>query len=120
MLLPRADDRSMKSSLTPEDLEYFQEKLRARATLLRHAATQTAATGATGAVNPQLERNLHELREIDVALERIDVGAYGLCMRCGKPVDRARLELFPAARFDICCMEKEELEHERFASPLPE
>jgi hypothetical protein len=28
-------------------------------------------------------------------------------------MDRARLELFPAARFDMCCMENEEIEHEQ-------
>ncbi len=110
----------MKSSLTPGDLEYFQQKLRARETLLRRATEASAASGMTGAANPQLERDLHELRELEAALRRIDAGTYGSCLRCGKPMDRARLELFPAARFDIGCMENEELEHERLASPLSE
>jgi DnaK suppressor protein len=117
MLRLHPDGRAMKSNLMSGDLEHFQQKLLARETLLRQAAPED---GAAGAGHPQLERNLHELREIDAALERIAAGTYGLCLRCGKPVDRARLELFPAARFDMSCMENEELEHERVGSPLSE
>ena len=98
----------MRSSLTPGELESLQLRLLARETQLRPA---TAAAGGISAA--ELERNLHELQEIDAALERMGTGTYGFCMRCGKPMDRARLELFPQARFDMCCMENEETEHEQ-------
>jgi hypothetical protein len=105
----------VQSHLTRGDLEHFQLKLLARETQLRRAtANADVDSGA------QLERNLHELREVDAALERLNAGTYGFCMRCGKPMDRARLELFPAARFDMCCMENEEIEHERRHAGLDE
>ena len=41
------------------------------------------------------------LQEVDAALERLNVGNYGLCQACGKPIGGARLEAMPAARFCI-------------------
>jgi RNA polymerase-binding transcription factor DksA len=101
-------NRSVQPRLTPGDLEAFHHKLLARETQLRRAA----GAADTNVNSAQLERNLHELREIDAALERINGGTYGFCLRCGKPLDRARLELFPDTRFDLGCMENEEIEHE--------
>jgi RNA polymerase-binding transcription factor DksA len=104
----------VQSNVTLGDLEPLQLKLLARETHLRHAT----AVSDSDINSAQLERDLHELREIDAALERMHSGTYGFCIRCGKPLDRARLELFPAARFDMCCMEDEEIDHEhRHAVP---
>jgi RNA polymerase-binding transcription factor DksA len=41
------------------------------------------------------------LREIDLALKRIADGSYGLCVICGKPIAKARLEVMPHARHCI-------------------
>ena len=98
----------MHSNLTPADFEGLQHKLLERRSQLHRSTTAESATPPS-----QLERDLHELGEVDAALERIQTGTYGCCLRCGKPLDRARLQLFPAARFDIGCMENEETEHER-------
>jgi hypothetical protein len=101
--------RTMQANLMPADVEVLQRALLERRTQLRRS---TAAAPGADANRARLERDLHELGEIDAALARIDAGTYGLCSRCGKPMDRARLQLFPAARFDMCCMENEEAEHE--------
>jgi RNA polymerase-binding transcription factor DksA len=102
--------------LTPGDLERFQQRLLARESELRRSISQSDRAAPDTELNSaHLERDLHELREIDAALERIIAGTFGCCLRCGKPMERARLELFPAARFDICCMEYEEAEHETAA-----
>ena len=45
------------------------------------------------------ERNL--LREIDEALERVQDGTFGLCMKTGKPINKARLEVKPWAKYCI-------------------
>ncbi len=37
------------------------------------------------------------LKDIGVALERIKKGKYGICERCGKEIDKERLEVYPAA-----------------------
>lgn len=98
----------MQSNLTPADFEVLQQQLLERKSQLHRSTPSGPATPTA-----QLERDRHELGEVDAALERIEAGNYGFCLRCGKPMDRARLQLFPAARFDICCMENEEAEHER-------
>jgi RNA polymerase-binding transcription factor DksA len=42
-----------------------------------------------------------ELKDIDDALRRIDDGSYGICEECGKPIDEARLEAVPWARYCV-------------------
>lgn len=51
----------------------------------------------------QLKR---DLKEIEKALEKIKKGSYGLCERCGKVIDKARLDAKPAAIYCLKC-EKE-------------
>jgi len=46
------------------------------------------------------------LVEVERALERIDAGTYGMCERCGKPIDLARLEARPWALLCIDCKQK--------------
>ncbi|HMG74362.1 MAG TPA: TraR/DksA family transcriptional regulator [Pyrinomonadaceae bacterium] len=41
--------------------------------------------------------------DIDQALLRIEEGSYGVCARCGKPIDERRLEAMPTARYDAEC-----------------
>ena len=53
--------------------------------------------GNAGIVN-QLE---NQLIEVDAALVRIEKGTYGLCEKCGKPIEKDRLEASPSARFAI-------------------
>ncbi|MGZ5212713.1 MAG: TraR/DksA family transcriptional regulator [Actinomycetota bacterium] len=47
-----------------------------------------------------------DLADVERALERIDVGTYGTCERCGKPIDPARLEARPWALLCIDCKQK--------------
>jgi len=42
-----------------------------------------------------------ELKEIDDALRRLDHGSYDICEECGKPIDEARLEAVPWARYYV-------------------
>ena len=44
-----------------------------------------------------------ELARIDSALERLDTGSYGDCVRCREEIDPRRLELDPAALLCINC-----------------
>ncbi|MCU0801545.1 MAG: TraR/DksA C4-type zinc finger protein [Rhodobacteraceae bacterium] len=37
----------------------------------------------------------HELRQIAAAIDRIDRGEYGACMKCGRPIAAARLAALP-------------------------
>ena len=48
----------------------------------------------------------HSLVQIDRALARIDDGTYGICERCGKPINEERLLARPAATL---CIEDQRL-----------
>ena len=43
------------------------------------------------------------VKEVQLALERLDAGTYGECTKCGEPINTARLEALPAARLCINC-----------------
>jgi RNA polymerase-binding transcription factor DksA len=45
----------------------------------------------------------HHVAEIDAALERVAIGAYGTCERCGGAIAVGRLEARPVARRCIRC-----------------
>lgn len=48
-----------------------------------------------------IENNVRDLMgKIDRALSKMDEGAYGLCSRCGKPIEKARLKALPYV--DLC------------------
>ena len=49
------------------------------------------------------ERSSQVVADIDQALLRIKEGSYGICARCGKPIDERRLEALPTARYDAQC-----------------
>ncbi|HEY8410879.1 MAG TPA: TraR/DksA family transcriptional regulator [Pyrinomonadaceae bacterium] len=49
------------------------------------------------------ERSSQVVADIDQALLRIKEGTYGMCARCGKPIDERRLEALPTARYDAAC-----------------
>lgn len=64
----------------------------------------------------QLDDVLEELDEVGrreaatirAALDRLDAGTYGVCMRCGKPIAEARLDAIPETPFcaaDAAAME---------------
>ena len=49
-----------------------------------------------------IENNVRDLlRKIDGALKRMDEGTYGLCLRCGRPIEKARLKALPYAELCI-------------------
>ena len=40
---------------------------------------------------------LQEIRMIEAALDRIAKGTYGICVSCGDPIARSRLDVVPHA-----------------------
>lgn len=50
----------------------------------------------------------HMLTQVEEALQRIEDGTYGICVRCGNPIDLARLRVLPYATLCIRCKELEE------------
>ncbi|MDR7438838.1 MAG: TraR/DksA C4-type zinc finger protein [Armatimonadota bacterium] len=50
------------------------------------------------------------LHMVEDALRKLDAGQYGICERCGQPIDVERLRALPFARLCIRCKTEEERE----------
>ena len=59
------------------------------------------------------DRDRHELRVIEEALERIDDGSYGMCKECAGPIEPKRLEILPFAVLCVACQEEREAQQKR-------
>jgi DnaK suppressor protein len=49
------------------------------------------------------ETQRSRVRDIDAALERMDKGVYGLCMRCEEEISARRMEVRPFSRYCVDC-----------------
>ena len=49
-------------------------------------------------------RRENQLLRIENAFKRMDKGQYGICGRCRKPIDEARLEVFPDVVTCVSCL----------------
>ena len=79
-----------------------------------HEALICQLRGLTDA-DSVLERELAEtgaalaretLEDIEHALRRLEVGAYGSCEGCGLPIPFERLEAIPSARLCVACPQR--------------
>ena len=56
-----------------------------------------------GAVEIAMRRELAALREIDLALQRIGRGTYGICADCDRTIEPVRLSALPTVRRCLRC-----------------
>lgn len=49
------------------------------------------------------DRATQQLALVDAALERLEAGTFGTCLRCGQPIAVGRLEALPWAAHCIAC-----------------
>ena len=57
----------------------------------------------TDVTHAQIGRDVDEVRDIEAALQRMAAGTYAICIRCGQPVDRRRLDAYPTAKRCLAC-----------------
>lgn len=77
-----------------------------------HSAEEADAMADAERSNLVLGNSRTLLEQVNAALQRLDDGTYGFCLRCGKPIDARRLEALPYALYDIECQEAVEQEQE--------
>lgn len=130
----------MTTSLSAEEVSAFQRQLRDRERQLldelrsgkqrsesetfRQIAGEAPDSGdssvadvVTDGVSAERQRDYEELREVQEALTRIENGSYGLCLRCGEPVEKERLRALPAAKYDL--RHQEQVERQSGAPATP-
>jgi len=115
--------------LTKEELKEFQNKLMDRKSQIEKNLAGTAleldgmrelelndegdyaaASAETVVDSAILEQQRKELNEIELALDKIKLGTYGICEMCEEPIELPRLEVKNFARFCITCREINEKE----------
>lgn len=65
----------------------------------------------------EVTRDIQEIRAIERALRRIALGTYGICVSCGQPIERERLEAHPIANRCALCQRAYEREHATTPTP---
>jgi RNA polymerase-binding protein DksA len=117
---------AVKSSHTKKELDGLRERLlqekqqlQAQLSTIEEATFATSQSDMSGEVSfddenadagtftfererdLSIEHNVRDLlAKIDRAIARMDEGSYGLCSRCGKPIEKARLKALPYV--DLC------------------
>jgi RNA polymerase-binding protein DksA len=62
----------------------------------------------------EVARDAAEIRDINAAQARIAAGTYGICIDCGRPIGRQRLEAYPTAKR---CIEDQQRREKLHADP---
>ena len=115
---------------SPKTLKAVEDKLRAEreellvqiADLEKRAAGEDAGVRVYDDVHGEPETATYErervlslldnsrdlLKQVDLALEKIDAGTYGICESCGKPIEAARVKALPHASLCIACKRRDE------------
>jgi RNA polymerase-binding protein DksA len=68
-----------------------------------HMADQGTETERREVTSQILSTQREALFEIDLALQKINQGKYGMCERCGNPIGKRRLKFLPQARTCMKC-----------------
>lgn len=108
---------TQREKLTRERTQVFGELTRLRAEL-QEAPDPTGDEADSNVYEREKTLGLvaaYELRldKIDNALRAAEKGEYGICQRCGKPIDPARLKIFPETRYDVNCQSELERQARR-------
>ena len=64
-----------------------------------------------------IDLHISEIRDIEAALRRINVGAYGTCIDCDDEVEIDRLRAFPTAKRCLPCQANYERNHAGNSTP---
>lgn len=91
------------ASLT-QDKSFDKDKIQAKWQEVGDKEEDNAVEVASYQDNMSLERNLEtNLEKIEKALKKMDEGKYGICERCGQPIEENRLEAYPEAALCLKC-----------------
>lgn len=64
-----------------------------------HDAAEMSVADLLADVNlAAADREIEELREVEAALQRMQLDTYGICEDCGQPIAYQRLRAYPTAR----------------------
>jgi RNA polymerase-binding transcription factor DksA len=85
----------------------------------RDAGDDAVANQTVDAISADIRRDQQEFKDLDEALGRVAAGSYGICLRCGQPIEHARLEAYPAAKRHVECQEAVDKERGKLTNRTP-
>jgi len=97
-----------------EKLESERDRIQAQIATIQGGERRETAGGQTDTAHLREDAEIAEgelgdltaeLDEILGALQRLDLGSYGVCAACGQPIPQARLEVMPYAVKCVACAE---------------
>lgn len=86
----------------------IQQELRHATPTQADEADQAVASNEKNALQLMRDMASRQLRSMDDALHRIEVGTYGECVNCGNEIALTRLEAIPWARLCVACQQLHE------------
>jgi len=109
------------------DIEHLQSELRdlsadqeaERGGVGNHFADDGSSLGEQERISTVGSDFREQVQMIDAAVERMDEGIYGICQRCGQPIQQERLEALPFVAFCISCQSYLEERAELFGEVIP-
>lgn len=103
-----ADRAALKAALAELDaLDKATDESRAPVTLDQQSVGRLSRMDAMqvqAMAQATKQRRMQERQRIEAALERLDSGDYGFCVRCGTAIAPERLKVDPAAPFCRSCV----------------
>ena len=97
-----------------EKLESQRDRVQAQITTIQGGERRETSQGQTDTAHLREDAEIAEgelgdltaeLNGILGALQRLDLGSYGVCASCGQPIPEARLEALPYAVNCVACAE---------------
>jgi DnaK suppressor protein len=106
------------------DLEHLEGELRdlsvdqedERGGVGNHFADDGSSLGEQERISTLGNDFREQIQMIDAAVERMDEGVYGICQRCGNPINEERLEVLPFVAYCISCQSHLEQQAELFGA----
>ena len=99
-----AQDLSRRRSSLLQDVAESQDEMKAileqKEIEFEESAQRDRITSLTSRLN---ERDRQKIREIDATLNRLNVGTYGKCEKCGQQIGIDRLRALPMTTLCINC-----------------
>ena len=99
-MLEDLDDRLGKIS---DDVKHLDQPL------AKDFAEQATETENDEVLDALGNTTRNEMEKIKLAISRIDSGTYGICLSCGQPIKKDRLNAIPFSSQCIHCAEKKDV-----------
>lgn len=78
-----------------------------------NAGDEAVADTIVDTDNAVIGLHLQKATDLNAALDRIQLGVYGVCIDCGEDIDFERISVYPTAK---CCIRCQHLREKKFAS----